>query len=429
MYKCSECGAEYDIKPEFCDCGNDIFTEIQGSAKPKEVRVQPQQISQQTTAKTSSKKTFEEQYPEFERFREIFDPISTAIFLGCIIIGLLVIFVVGNPEKKEVKTTTGKENTQVIENIPSIDSIWDNSTAGVINNEKILAAQRAAQAKANTTQPKTKVQKPVNPILAKVENEIAKPTPVAQGKVSPQVIPTPTPVPKPQPQPQVQQKSQPKTQPKPQSQTQTQTKPATKTTTTTSNTSVASTPKTTTQKPNIPKNTQAAANQPKTTTTASNPYANNNGYGNPQQKPAQNTTTTTPKTQSQAQTQTKPQTQKPTQVPVQTTLRPKATIDTQALQKELSNYKVGLRNTIGRKIDFANVIGDGDCAISFNIASNGKLINRKFTKQSSNITLNDAVYKAVMATPSYNPPPSGYNNETMNLRIRFYNGNFDVTLN
>jgi len=206
-----------------------------------------------------------------------------------------------------------------------------------------------------------------------------------------------------------------------------QTKPATKTTTTKNSTPITSTTKTTTPKPNIPKNTQAAANQPKTTNTQTNPYTNNNGYSNSQQKPTQNTTnkTSTPKTQ----TQTKPQTQKSTQVPVQTTLRPKATIDTQALQKELSNYKVGLRNTIGRKIDFANVIGDGDCAISFNIASNGKLINRKFTKQSSNITLNDAVYKAVMATPSYNPPPSGYNNETMNLRIRFYNGNFDVTLN
>ena len=88
-----------------------------------------------------------------------------------------------------------------------------------------------------------------------------------------------------------------------------------------------------------------------------------------------------------------------------------------------------MRNLIGRKIDFANVVGDGDCAISFKLASNGKLINRAFAKQSSNITLNDAVYKAVMATPSYNPPPSGYNNETMVLKIRFYNGNFDISLN
>lgn len=28
MYKCSECGAEYETKPKYCDCGNDIFYEI-----------------------------------------------------------------------------------------------------------------------------------------------------------------------------------------------------------------------------------------------------------------------------------------------------------------------------------------------------------------------------------------------------------------
>ena len=25
MYICSECGNEYEIKPKYCDCGNDIF--------------------------------------------------------------------------------------------------------------------------------------------------------------------------------------------------------------------------------------------------------------------------------------------------------------------------------------------------------------------------------------------------------------------
>ena len=33
MYKCNECGAEYKIKPEYCDCGNDEFTEIVSEKK------------------------------------------------------------------------------------------------------------------------------------------------------------------------------------------------------------------------------------------------------------------------------------------------------------------------------------------------------------------------------------------------------------
>ena len=28
MYKCKECGTEYEIKPDYCDCGNDTFEEI-----------------------------------------------------------------------------------------------------------------------------------------------------------------------------------------------------------------------------------------------------------------------------------------------------------------------------------------------------------------------------------------------------------------
>lgn len=99
------------------------------------------------------------------------------------------------------------------------------------------------------------------------------------------------------------------------------------------------------------------------------------------------------------------------------------------LKQEFINYKAGLRNTIGRKIDFTRVIGDGNCTVAFKIDSTGKLISRSFAKQSTNITLNDAVYAAVMSTPKYNPPPEGYKNETLNLNISFYDGNFEITLN
>ena len=103
-------------------------------------------------------------------------------------------------------------------------------------------------------------------------------------------------------------------------------------------------------------------------------------------------------------------------------------IDNAKLRAELESYKISLRNTIGRKIDFTRVVGDGSCTISFKISSSGKLTNRSFSQQSSNITLNDAVYNAIMSTPSFNPPPEGYKNETINLSIKFYNGNFEITL-
>ena len=28
MFRCKECGTEFDVKPDYCDCGNDTFDEI-----------------------------------------------------------------------------------------------------------------------------------------------------------------------------------------------------------------------------------------------------------------------------------------------------------------------------------------------------------------------------------------------------------------
>ena len=25
MFRCKECGTEFDVKPDYCDCGNDTF--------------------------------------------------------------------------------------------------------------------------------------------------------------------------------------------------------------------------------------------------------------------------------------------------------------------------------------------------------------------------------------------------------------------
>ena len=31
MYRCTECYAEYEEFPEYCDCGNDTFEEVYGA--------------------------------------------------------------------------------------------------------------------------------------------------------------------------------------------------------------------------------------------------------------------------------------------------------------------------------------------------------------------------------------------------------------
>ena len=400
MFRCKECGSEYEEKPEYCDCGNDTFEEIapqkavsketSGNTPTKQPtptypKVYPKQkISQEP----KPKKTFSEQYPEFERMKQTFDPIATIVFVICLISAVVVLFFVGNPEETtEVKDkSTPAAEVQKL-NIPSIDTFWNNSTSGIINNEK--SKQKY------TAQSVPQQQIPVN--TAPVQPQpAANPQPVQQTQQSQQTQslmskvfggngsnnqtvqkPVQNSTPKPQTQkvqtqtvqtqkPQTQQKTQ---QQKPQQQTVHVSQPQTQK------------PQTVQQQtPKIPKTTQSIATQPKTTnTTSQNTSKTQTTSTASQTKPV-----TTQQTSKPAQTQ-KPKTQTTTaNIPTASTMRPKATIDTQALKKELDNYKIGLRNTIGRKVDFTRVVGDGECVVAFKIASNGKLTNRSFAKQSSN---------------------------------------------
>ena len=175
--------------------------------------------------------------------------------------------------------------------------------------------------------------------------------------------------------------------------------------------------------------------QPKNPTTVAKKVVIQKNQTTTKQTVVKKAQTTTTKTQTQTQkqpaaaTKTNTKTAAPQKTDAEIAAEKTAAAQKAAqIKQEYNKYKVSLRNTIGRKIDFTKVVGDGDCTVAFKISSSGKLTNRSFAKQSSNITLNDAVYAAMMSTPSYNPPPEGYNNETLNLNIRFYDGNFEITL-
>lgn len=168
-----------------------------------------------------------------------------------------------------------------------------------------------------------------------------------------------------------------------------------------------------------------------------------------QKQPAVNTstqqpkkTTTQPQTQTAAPNQAQNQAQtntnvknNNTQAPLPLSIQPAITqqkqpaVDTEKLKKELLNYKIKLRNKITADVNFANIIGDGNCIVSFKIDKNGKLTDRKFIKQSDNDSLNNQVYNAIMNNPGYNPPPEGYKNETLKYSVKIYGKSFEVDLN
>ena len=382
MYRCKECGAEYEEKPDYCDCGNDEF-EIVGvnigvnigvyektvESKVQEAKTvnihqekaeekpkpQPAAARNTFTPPPSRKLTFDEQYPTLSRMIKSVDPISLAIFCICLVFSSYIIFFAWNPDTTK---TAVEQKTEVStpKNIPSVDKIWNNALP-VVKKEEPKAEE-------------------------KIENIIA------------QIIPV---------------------------QTQKKTETAPKITTTAK-------PKVTTVPLKKTETKQKTTVQNKTTVikTQSNTAAQDKAKKEAEEK-AKQEAAAKQKAEQERKAAEAAQIKK-----LQAEQAKKAEAERlkqQAANKqEYANYKAQLRNTIGRKIDFTRVIGDGSCTVSFKIDPNGKLINRSFTKQSTNNTLNDAVYNAVMATPTFNPPPAAYNNEQLNLSIRFYNGNFEISL-
>lgn len=392
MFKCSECGTEYEIAPKYCDCGNDIFINVEA-----EEDFEVQEIED-----------FEEEIdtPKHRNLRKkSFSPVGMGIFAFCIILSLLVLFVIGNP-KKDLTTQEAETEVQEKIEIPSVDSYWDNTAVKIAQKEE--------------PQP----QKEEN-ILDKIVQQIApaeqpkketKPAPVAQTKKTVQTTQ--------------------KTVQKQKSQTQ----------------KTAQTSKTQTAKPKqtTSKTSSNTANNQQVMTFGDLTNKIRNQYYQSQtqaQKQTQTTYSNTPVKSApipqsvQSTTKTNSTQTQMAKVPAQTHTQTKlATTQNQVitrtpaktqaqLKQELASYKSGLRNTIGRKIDFTRVIGDGECALSFKVNSNGRLISKAFTKQSSNITLNDAAFNALNTTTSYNPPPDAYKGETLRLTIKFYNGNFEISLN
>ena len=125
-----------------------------------------------------------------------------------------------------------------------------------------------------------------------------------------------------------------------------------------------------------------------------------------------------PVTKSTTQT-VKPQTQPQTKQTNTTTNKP-------AMSEEYYNYKLTLRQALFSKLSVASVQGSGSCGIEFSIDSTGKLINRGFTFQSDNKSVNDEVYKMLMRMPKFYPPPSGVQSEKIKMVFKFDNGSYYV---
>lgn len=173
-------------------------------------------------------------------------------------------------------------------------------------------------------------------------------------------------------------------------------------------------------------------NQVATKKTTQKAVASTNNSG----KKTMSATTTSSKsvkkktTQSNLTTQSAPTTktvqqssaQKAETVTVSATPTPKKTTPTYS--PELNNYKIALRSALFSKLSVVSIQGKGSCGIEFTIDSSGKLINRAFTYQSDNKSVNDEVYKMLMRLPSFYAPPTAYKGEKIKMTFSFDNGSY-----
>lgn len=162
MYKCKECGTEYEIKPDYCDCGNDTFEEIlseqqtskndvtnvtklNNAEKVKEEKTEPkieksEVIPERVEVRQEKMKVTEPrnavQY-DYSRLRQFFDPISTTIFCVCIVLAILIVLFAGNSliKKDSEKTTETPKQTQNL-NIPDINKLWNSTPTKVTEQPK-----------------------------------------------------------------------------------------------------------------------------------------------------------------------------------------------------------------------------------------------------------------------------------------------------
>lgn len=353
MYKCKECGAEYEEKPDYCDCGNDEFIELSPVKEEQTLTHEDKKPIDFNKTETEKPPVQPASSVKFSNIQKepvslpSVDPLSLGIFCVCIFLSFYVVFFAWN-----VQTVDKTDLNQVIEsvdagkNIPSIDKFW------------------------NSTPPEVKAEP--------VKQEEVKPIETVTNVVK-QIIPVVKP-----------------------SETKKTSAPVTK-----------SQPKKTTAQTKTTVQTKTPA---RTTTTEVS------------KQPQESAEDLAKKKAEQERLAAEAAQIKKLQAEQAKKAAEEKAKKAELAKQEYLNYKVQLRNAIGRKIDFTRVIGDGACTVAFKIDSTGKLINRSFAKQSTNNTLNDAVYNAVMATPSFNPPPEAYNNEVLNLNIRFSNGNFEISL-
>lgn len=318
MYKCTDCDKMYKIKPEYCECGNNIFEEFDSDLfQNKEQKTEP--FENKNFYKHSS----------IKHLLSSLDVVSVTIFIICLILSFLILAFVNPMPETEKNQKFQEKNSQVLD-IPNINTLWDDSFS-VVSVKKEMSEQSLSVLNQDSTN-ETDIKKNPSKLLSQTNSS----TPKKQSKS-------------------------------------------------------ASTVKTaqTVQSVRGVRNNTSTNSEVKT--VASKP---SNSVD------AKKTGT------------------KITQI-----------VKSQQAQKadeEWYNYRIALRQALFYNLSVVSINGSGKCQIEFAIDKNGRFINRAFSYQSPNESVNQEVYKMMMKMPSYYPPPDSYNGQKIKMLFSFDNGSYYI---
>lgn len=361
MFRCTDCGQEYEIKPDYCDCGNNVFEDL------NPIKTQPERPIQENIVSNTGEPQ-NAAMPEIvykPKGNSLLQFLSVMIFVACLVLSVLSVIYIGKDslakleqERKQIGNERSEQKTT--SKLPSINEIWVENKNRSVKEENY-------------------------PIENKVTVIYSAPEKKLQVEITKKEPP------------------------------QTQKTSAVKTT---KNTVPLAT---TAKKPTAQKTAQTAKTNSQTAAKTASSQKTAAPVKQQQAATAKQATTTQP-------VAAKPQAKQTTAV--QEVAKPAVqAVNTEQLKAELYSYKIALRNKLSSNISFAQIVGDGSCAVTFRLDSTGNLIGRKFSRQSDNDSLNRVVYDAIIKNPTYNPPPAGYKGEILTFTVKMYGGHFTVTLN
>lgn len=130
MYICTECNARYDELPEFCDCGNDSFKEvddidISDSDDYSDDFDDFNDDEPVVPKKTKPKKLSAEELAEIEEEKKDRQKALITVLIFALI-SLILVFLPPYPKSK-AKVVEKAAETEKYSKLPAIETYWDNS--------------------------------------------------------------------------------------------------------------------------------------------------------------------------------------------------------------------------------------------------------------------------------------------------------------